>query len=239
LQTDEKAIVEDIRIQMLIDKNNKLLLDEQEREEKEKARIAREAEERAQVEEQIRREEEKLEKLKLEKEIEEQNRKKEQDMKNINDFIEQNNKSKLEAEKQMNPVQSAESSDTEENGKVNTAFVENEKNKTIEIATPTNLNGKANQESNKEIEAKSGNGDQCNGKEDQNATKEAIEQAKNAAEATVANIEEILMKKEDSKDVSNGTFVSLEVESSETSLDCRKKNPVMRKLVKLCQCNIL
>ena len=83
MDADEKAIVEDIRIQMLIDKNNKLLLDEQEREEKEKARIAREAEERAQVEEQIRREEEKLDKLRLEKEIEEQNKKKEQDMKKI------------------------------------------------------------------------------------------------------------------------------------------------------------
>merc|ERR1719312_1398699 len=209
---------------MLIDKNNKLLLDEQEREEKEKARIAREAEERAQVEEQIRREEEKLEKLRLEKKLKNKIRKKEQDMKKINDFIEQNNKSKLEAEKQMTAEQEAEKVEQEMNGKINAAFVENEKDNTVKIATPTNLNGKMNHES----KAEQKNGEICNGKEDENATKVAIEQAKNAAEATVANIEEILMKKE----VSNGTFVSLEVESSDTSLDCRKKNPVMRKLVK-------
>merc|ERR1712243_147158 len=149
MDADEKAIVEDIRIQMLIDKNNKLLLDEQEREEKEKARIAREAEERAQVEEQIRREE-KLEKLRLEKEIEEQNKKKEQDMKKINDFIEQNNKSKLEAEKQMTADQEAEKIEQEMNGKINAAFVENEKENTVKIATPTNLNGKMNRESKAE-----------------------------------------------------------------------------------------
>merc|ERR1739844_493248 len=126
----------------------------------------------------------------------------------------------------------------EMNGKINAAFVENEKENTVEIATPTNLNGKVNHVSKPENNSSLENGEKCNGKDDQNATKDAIEQAKNAAEATVANIEEILMKKEDSKEVSNGTFVSLEVESSETSLDCRKKNPVMRKLVKLCQCNI-
>merc|ERR1712106_1131415 len=100
---------------MGIDKNNKLLLDEQEREEKEKARLAREAEERAQVEEQIRKEEVKLEMLRIGKENEEQNRKKEQDMKRINDFIEKNNQSKSLAEKQMTADDGGVENHTKEN----------------------------------------------------------------------------------------------------------------------------
>ena len=121
----------------------------------------------------------------------------------------------------------------EKKAEVNAAFVANEISQTIEVATPKNVvngHGKAEQTNGK---GENGNID------DQNATKVAIEQAKNAAEATVANIEEILMKKEDTKEVSHGTFVALEVESGESSMDCRKKNPVMRKMLKLCQCNIL
>merc|ERR1739838_752361 len=212
-----------------------------EREEKEKARLAREAEERAQVEEQIRKEEVKLEMLRIEKENEEQNRKKEQDMKRINDFIEKNNQSKSLAEKQMTADDGGVENHTKENGngmnaKVNAAFVANEIDHTVEIATPTNVaNGNNKIDHTIEPEAEQ-NTEKDNGQADnQNATKVAIEQAKNAAEATVANIEEVLMKKQESKDVSNGTFVELDVESGESSLDCRKKNPVMRKVLKLCQ----
>merc|ERR1719369_1361438 len=136
---------------------------------------------------------------------------------------------------------SGEKFEAEMNGKVNTAFVENEIDNTVEVATPINVessNGKIHSNIKSENEQNSEQESKENVKEE-TATKVAIEQAKNAAEVTVANIEEILMKKEESKESSNGTFVSLEVESSETSLDCRKKNPVMRKMLKLCQCNIL
>eukprot|EP00092_Neocalanus_flemingeri_P022271 GFUD01024151.1.p1 GENE.GFUD01024151.1~~GFUD01024151.1.p1 ORF type:complete len:1611 (+),score=665.74 GFUD01024151.1:349-4833(+) len=234
-EAEERAIVEDIRIQMLIDKNNQLLLEEQEREEKERARLAREAEERAQVEEQVRKEEEKLEMLRIEKENEEQNRRKEQDTKRIQNFIKNNNQTILVDEKQMAVEKEVEYTETNDNpkqtdekkGENNSAFVANDEiNQQIEIDTSVNVPNGVNVANDGSVD-------------NENATKVAIEQAKNAAEVTVANIEEVLMKKQETKEVSNGTFVALEVESEESSLDCRKKNTAMRKMLKLCQCNIL
>jgi len=68
-------------------------------------------------------------------------------------------------------------------------------------------------------------------------TKVAIEQAKTAAEITVANIEEVLTRKSETRDDSNGTFENMDIESG--SIASEKKDPMMKKLVKLCGCNIL
>merc|ERR1719348_2022978 len=109
---------------MMIDKNNKILLEEIEREEQEKARLTKEAEERLQVEEQIRKEEEKLGLLKKEKEYEEQNRKKEQDESRINNFIESNNKTVFaETQREENKVFETQ-----------LAFIENKIEQTLTIA---------------------------------------------------------------------------------------------------------
>merc|ERR1739838_246994 len=102
--TEEKAIIDDIRIQILIDKNNEILNEQKEREEKEKQRLMKEAEERAQVEEQIRKEEEKLVSLKKEKELEDQNKLKPDDSKRIEKLMESNSSAIaiITNEKQMN-----------------------------------------------------------------------------------------------------------------------------------------
>merc|ERR1739838_157199 len=101
---EEKAIIDDIRIQILIDKNNEILNEQKEREEQEKQRLLREAEERAQVEEQIRKEEEKLVNLKKEKGLEDQNKLKLDDSQRIEKLMESNSSAIaiITNEKQMN-----------------------------------------------------------------------------------------------------------------------------------------
>ena len=174
--------------------------------------------------------------LRLEKANEEQIKKKDQDTKRIQNFIETNNKTLVVNEKQMALDESDPNTTQQLNGENNVAFVINDEIKAKTEIEETVPNGNNKFDSNN---IKTADGKETRNGNKENATKEAIEQAKNAAEVTVANIEEVLMKKQESKDVSNGTFEPLDVESGETSLDCRKKNNVVRKMVKLCQCNIL
>merc|ERR1711915_750690 len=134
-EKEEKDTIYDIRIQMLIDKNNRLLIEENEREEIERARVEREAAERAQVEEQTRKEEEKLEMLKIEKITEEQNRKKEKDHNKISQFIEQNNKTFEDMEKQKDANRDSNLDIMERTYDI----VENEIEHTVAVATPTNI----------------------------------------------------------------------------------------------------
>jgi len=220
---EEKAIIDDIRIQILIDKNNEILNEQKEREEQEKQRLLREAEERAQVEEQIRKEEEKLVNLKKEKGLEDQNKLKLDDSKRIEKLMESNSSAItiITNEKQMN-----QNSNDIGTGNLNPAFVEEELSKQETAKSFVLTAPLASLKETLDIDIESGL-----------ETKVAIEQAKTAAEITVANIEEVLTKKSETRDDSNGTFENMDIESG--SIASEKKDPMMKKLVKLCGCNIL